>query len=83
MDIISIIVILGIIQGFFLGILLLTLERGNKKANRLFGILMLLFSFSISGFIIHRFNFYKDVPFLIGLPQTVIFLFGLALLFLC
>jgi len=76
MDLVTIIILIGIGQGFFVSVLLLTLNRGNKTANRLLGILMIMFSFSISGFVFIRTNSYKDFPFLIGLPSTVIFLFG-------
>ncbi|MGA9295541.1 MAG: helix-turn-helix domain-containing protein [Ignavibacteriaceae bacterium] len=76
MDLVTIIILIGIGQGFFVSVLLLTLNRGNKTANRLLGILLILFSLSISGFMFLRTDTYKDFPFLIGLPSTVIFLFG-------
>ena len=76
MDLITIIILIGIVQGFFVSVLLLTLNRGNKTANHLLGILVILFSLSISGFVFVRTNSYKNFPFLIGIPSTVIFLFG-------
>ncbi len=76
MDLFTIIILIGIGQGFFVSVLLLTLNRGNKTANRLLGILMIMFSVSISGFVFIRTDSYKDFPFIIGLPSTVIFLFG-------
>jgi AraC-like DNA-binding protein len=76
MDLVTIIILIGIGQGFFVSVLLLTLNRGNKTANRLLGILMIMFSISISGFVFIRTDSYKDFPFIIGLPSTVIFLFG-------
>ena len=76
MDLVTVIILIGIGQGFFVSVLLLTLNRGNKTANRLLGILMFLFSLSISGFVFTRTGSYKDFPFIIGLPSTVIFLFG-------
>lgn len=76
MDLVTIIILIGIGQGFFVSVLLLTLNRGNKTANRLLGILMFMFSLSISGFVFVRTDSYKDFPFVIGLPSTVIFLFG-------
>ncbi len=76
MDIITIIILIGIGQGFFISALLLTLNRGNKTANRLLGILIIMFSLSICGFVLIRTDSYKDFPFIIGLPSTVIFLFG-------
>ena len=76
MDLVTVIILIGIGQGFFVSVLLLTLNRGNKTANRLLGILMIMFSLSISGFVFVRTDSYKDFPFVIGLPSTVIFLFG-------
>ena len=76
MDLITIIIFLGIVQGFLVGILLLTLKRGNIKANCLLGILMILFSISISGFLLARTSLYREVPFLIEVPSTVVFLLG-------
>ena len=37
---------------------------------------MILFSLSISGFVFVRTDSYKEFPFMIGIPSTVIFLFG-------
>ncbi len=76
MDLITIIILIGIGQGFFVSVLLLTLNRGNKTANHLLGILMILFSLSIIGFVFVRTDSYKEFPFMIGIPSTVIFLFG-------
>ncbi len=81
MDLIAVLILLSIGQGIFLGFLLLTLKRGNKTANSLLGILMLLFSFSISGFLLQRTETYQYFSFLIGLPSTVLFLFGPMFLF--
>ena len=81
MDLIAVLILLSIGQGIFLGFLLLTLKRGNKTANRLLGILMLLFSLSISGFLLLRTGTYKYFPFIIGIPSTVLFLFGPMFLF--
>jgi AraC-like DNA-binding protein len=76
MDFITFIIFLGIVQGFLVGILLLTLKRGNIQANHLLGILMILFSISISGFLLERTSLYRVLPFLIEVPSTVVFLFG-------
>ncbi len=76
MDLITIFIILSIGQGIFLGFVLLTIKRGNISANRLLGLLLLFFAFGISGFVFVRSDTYKDVPFLIGVPSTVIFLYG-------
>lgn len=76
MDFVSIITLLGIAQGIFLGFLLLAINRGNKTANRLFGILMIMFSISISGFEYSRLDLIKYFPFFGAFASAVIFLFG-------
>jgi len=76
MDFITIIIFLGIVQGILVGILLLTLNRGNTQANRLLGILMILFSLSISGFLLLRININSKLLFFVENLSSVIFLFG-------
>ncbi len=76
MDFITIIISLGITQGVLVGILLLTLKRGNIKANRLLGLLMIFFSISISGFLIERIEQHNQWFLIIEFLPTVIFLFG-------
>jgi AraC-like DNA-binding protein len=76
MDFISFLIFFGICVGVFLGLLLISLSRGNKSANRLLGILLLTFSISITGFLLERTGTIADYPFLIGLSQLVLFLFG-------
>ncbi len=62
--------------GVFLGILLLTLNRGNKKANRLLGTLMLLAAFFIGGFAYTKFHLYLEAPHFIEIAPAFIFLLG-------
>ncbi len=81
MDIITEIILLGIVQGVFLGIGLLTIRRGNRRANRLLGILMLLFSFSISHTVFYNTGLYYRYPHLMMLSYPVLFLFGPLLYF--
>jgi AraC-like DNA-binding protein len=76
MDLITIIIFLGVVQGILVGILLLTLNRGNTKANHLLGILMILFSISISGFLLQRINIDVKYLFFAENASSVILLFG-------
>lgn len=76
MDFIAIIIFLGVVQGILVGILLLTLNRGNTQANRLLGILMILFSFSISGLLLLRININSNLLFFAENLSSVILLFG-------
>ena len=73
MNLIAIIIFLGIAQGILVGFFLITLNRGNIKANRLLGVLMILLSVSISGFLMDVDNFSRQYK---NLPPSVIFLFG-------
>lgn len=76
MIIIAIVMAAGIVLGIFLGVLLLTLDRGNKQANRLFGLLMIMSSFIISDFAFSKFDLYGVVPHAIGIAPPVLFLIG-------
>lgn len=76
MSFISIIIFIGIVQGFLVGFLLLTINRGNKKSNRLLALLLINSSLSIVGFEIDITKTHELFPFLIGVPQPAVFLFG-------
>ena len=76
MDFISFLILFGICVGVFLGLLLISLGKGNKQANHLLGFLLLSFAFSITGLLIERVNAVPQFIFLLGLPQMVLFLFG-------
>ncbi len=50
MNIIEIIIYIGLTQGLMLGIVLNTIRRGNRAANRILGIILIIFS---SGMLLH------------------------------
>lgn len=76
MDLISIIILLGIVQGFFIGLYFLTKKGGNIRANRIIGILFITFSISIINFFILRTELHFKYPHLYGISFPVLFLFG-------
>lgn len=76
MDFISFLSLFGICVGVFLGLLLITLGKENKLANRLLGCLLLSFAFSIDEFVIQSTGFTESYSFLLGLSQLLLFLFG-------
>lgn len=76
MDGITLLIFLGIIQGFFLGGTLLTINRGNRRANRVLGGLIIFFSLSISHTVLFNTGAYQFVPHLIMAGFPLIFLFG-------
>lgn len=73
---ISVIILLGIVQGFFLGSLLILIDSPNRRANRFLGLLFFCFSISISHFLLKRGDLYQTFPHLVGVPFPVLFLFG-------
>jgi AraC-like DNA-binding protein len=75
-DLISIIILLGIIQGFFIGLLLIMMKSPNLRANRFLGVLYFSFSISISHFFLLRTGLYYDLPHLIRVAFPSLFLFG-------
>lgn len=76
MAIINIIILLGIIQGFFLGISLLTIKRGNQKANRVLSILMILIALHLINSIFFSTGYFKKIPQLLVVGRPYVFLFG-------
>lgn len=76
MDFISIIILLGIAQGIFLGVLLIFLRSPNRRANRFLGILFFAFSVSISHFFFLRTGLYEEYPHLLRTAIPSLFLFG-------
>lgn len=76
MDILTVLIILGIAQGFFLGISLLTLNRGNQKANRVMGILMILFGVSIGHIVFYNLNLFQKFPHFHMISHPPVYLFG-------
>jgi AraC-like DNA-binding protein len=76
MDLLTILIILGIAQGIFLGISLLTLNRGNQKANRVMGSLMILFSVSISHIVFYNLNLFQKFPHFHMISHPPVYLFG-------
>ena len=81
MNFILYVIIAGIIQGHFLGLYLLLSKRGNRKANRLMGVLILLMSMVMSHPIYTAFGIYNNHPHLFLLLYPIVFLFGPIFLF--
>lgn len=69
-------ILLGVVQGLILGGVLLTLDRGNPSANRVLGLLMILFSITISTHVLFETGFYHRAPHLLGIANPIVFLFG-------
>ena len=76
MDIVAIVALLGIVQGFFMGVLLILSEGPNRRANRFLGTLFICYSLSILHFYLDRSGLYVQVPHLMQIGLPVLFLFG-------
>ncbi|HLP15920.1 MAG TPA: helix-turn-helix domain-containing protein [Bacteroidota bacterium] len=76
MDLISLLILFGIVQGFFLGIILILMRSANRRANRVLGYLFVCFSCSICHFFLLRTGLYDRFPFLLRASFPFLFLFG-------
>jgi AraC-like DNA-binding protein len=76
MDGISVITLLGVVQGFYLGLIVMLMRSPNRRANRFLGLLLMSYGVSILHFVFFRQGVYASVPDLISLSFPVLFLFG-------
>ncbi|MBI5463469.1 MAG: helix-turn-helix transcriptional regulator [Ignavibacteriales bacterium] len=76
MDYLNFIILLGIAHGILMGIALLTIRRGNRRANQVLGLLMISFAISITGFPLINAGYYKLLPHLLLVGHPFLFLFG-------
>jgi AraC-like DNA-binding protein len=80
-DISAIIILMGIIQGYFLTFILLSNRNGNYQANRYLGLLLCAFSTSIFNIFLLKAGLYKVVLYTSKMSASIIFLFGPLFLF--
>jgi len=77
MNLISTIIIIGIVNGILEGFALLFLVlRGNRRANRILGFLVIIMAFCIAGMLFMSIDAYSSYPHLILITQPLLFLFG-------
>jgi len=76
MDVVATLTLLGIVQGFFIGMLLVLGKGANRRANRFLGSLFISYSLSILHFFLDRASLYLQVPHLMRVGLPVLFLFG-------
>lgn len=76
MDLVATVTLLGIVQGFFMGGLLILSKGPNRRANRFLGALFISYSLSILHFFLDRSGLYSQVPHLMRIGLPVLFLFG-------
>jgi hypothetical protein len=77
MNIISTIIIIGIVNGILEGIALLVfVHRGNRRANRILGFLVIILAFCVSGMLLMSLGIYTEYPHFLLITQPFLFLFG-------
>ena len=76
MDLVAIIILLGIVQGLFLGTLLISRKTGNKRANRILGLVFYNVSISMLYYFFYSTNLFLKYPHLQKTTFPTIFLYG-------
>jgi len=76
MDVITTIILLGIIQGILLSIALLTIKRGYRTANRFLSLLIFSLALSLYTHILSNTKFYLVCPHLLLITHPLLFLYG-------
>lgn len=80
-DISAIIILIGIIQGYFLAFILFSNRNGNYRANRYLGLLLCSFSTSIVNIFLLKINLYEVLFYTSKMSVIIIHLFGPLFLF--
>ena len=81
MSLISIIILIGIVQGIFIGTLLVTRKNGNRHADKIFGILFFNFSINMLYYFFHSIDLFSKYPHLLKTTFPISFLYGPLLYF--
>lgn len=76
LNIFSVIAILGVIQGIFLGIVVLTKRRKRRAANVFLSLLIFSISITLIHAVLFISKYYFEFPHLIGFANPLPFLFG-------
>lgn len=74
--ILSAIAILSTATGIFFSVVLFSLRKGNKLANRLLALLLFTFSVRIGEFALYWTDYITDMPHLVNISAPLPFLFG-------
>lgn len=76
LDWLAVINLLGVVQGLFLSVIFFTVKKGNKTANHLLGLLLLVLSFIVFEIFLGYTGYIQYVPVLVNLEEPVAFLIG-------
>lgn len=72
----SILLLFGALQGIFFAVTLLLHQKGNKASNRLLAFLLFTFSLHLAEYVMVASGLYQQAPHLIGVTLPVVFLIG-------
>ncbi len=72
----SVINLLGVVQGLFLAIVFFTVKKGNRTANHILGLLLLVLAFIVLEIFLGYTGYIRYVPLLVNLEEPVVFLIG-------
>lgn len=72
----SIVLLLGSIQGLILTFLLLGVKKENKSANRFLALFLFLISVTMIGRLLLQTSIFENYPSFLALPDAIIFLYG-------
>ena len=72
-DIFAIVILLGVMQGFFLAFFFLTIQRGNKIAHRYLGLLLFSMAFAITEVLMGYTNYTFHTLYLVDMAEPLNF----------
>ena len=72
----SILLLFGVLQGIFFAATLLFYQKGNKISNRLLAFLLFIFSLHLAEYVMVASGLYRQAPHFIGATLPVVFLIG-------
>jgi len=76
MSLIAVIILLGIVQGFFIGFFLITKKSGNRRANKILGTIFFILSVSMGYYFFYTSNLFIKFPHLQKTTFPITLLFG-------
>lgn len=76
LDLLSLVNILGVVQGLFLCVIFFSANTGNRTANRLLGLMILCWSLNVLEVMLCYSGYIAYVPFLVNVGEPFDFLYG-------
>lgn len=76
LDWLAVINLLGVVQGLFLSVIFFTVRKGNRTANHLLGMLLMVLAFLVFEIFLGYTGYIQYFPVLVNLEEPVSFLIG-------